>query len=344
MYKINQLAGAFRSGLFFRALIAIGVAELTLAMSIVLGLVFSLVFLLLPYPRFTWTLTGYVKDCKPQIDKDLAAWQEKQNSTPINALIGTITSKQSIPTGVADISYGYQIKYVNLTLHEIYDLWVHPDTEHPLPTALRNDCDLRAIDFGFPAHSAQVLLPICMSGWYLAIVVLAVIGQKFRRQDVRMQTAAARMTPQFFVQWISLGMVTAIAAILLSELLSIFNLAFKNAQLEQLLEAPRSALWIGLFVLVVGPIFEEILFRGILLRAFISNGLPVFGAVVVSISFAGIHIIGNEQNSATMCFAASIFVLSLVLCWAYYRTRSIWSSILTHMTHNAIVFTWMFFN
>ncbi len=90
------------------------------------------------------------------------------------------------------------------------------------------------------------------------------------------------------------------------------------------------------FLLAVGlaPLFEEILFRGILLPALAKRFGATASVVAVSVLFAGIH--GHVPS------LVPLFVLSAALCLAYIRTGSLASSIAMHALFNGVTVTLLF--
>lgn len=98
----------------------------------------------------------------------------------------------------------------------------------------------------------------------------------------------------------------------------------------QAISEERSWLETGyiLAAIVVAPIYEELIFRGILFP-YISKHIGVTGGVLaVSILFGLIHF--------HVPSILPLFLLSVVLCLAYWRTGSLWVSIGIHAIFNAI--------
>ena len=99
---------------------------------------------------------------------------------------------------------------------------------------------------------------------------------------------------------------------------------------------PHNAAGIVLFVVLacgIAPVLEETFFRGFLFQGFASSWGPVWGAVVSSAIFSGVH----EQLTVFV----PLFALGLLLCWVFYRTGSLWTNIALHATFNAIaVIVW----
>ena len=94
---------------------------------------------------------------------------------------------------------------------------------------------------------------------------------------------------------------------------------------------------IAAFGVIIAPLTEEALFRGLLYPAF-RRTLVRFGrtetratwtaAIAVSLLFAAVH--------GSMLALAPLFVLAMVLTWVMQRTNSLAACIVAHMAHNAL--------
>ena len=89
-----------------------------------------------------------------------------------------------------------------------------------------------------------------------------------------------------------------------------------------------------LLLVLVTPLVEEMLFRGVLFGK-LQKYLPVgVSAVLVSAVFAALH---GQWN-----VALDVFVLSLVLCWLRLRTHNIWAGVVVHVIKNSLAFYLMY--
>jgi CAAX protease family protein len=92
--------------------------------------------------------------------------------------------------------------------------------------------------------------------------------------------------------------------------------------------------WLPLFVVaivVVGPVFEELLVRGLLFQGLADTRLGVRGAVVISaLLWALPHIQYNAFDIAT------IFAMGLFLGYARHATGSLWPCLAIHVLNNVI--------
>lgn len=86
--------------------------------------------------------------------------------------------------------------------------------------------------------------------------------------------------------------------------------------------------WLFLFyVCLIGPIFEEVLFRGVILRTL--NRYNRYFAIIASALIFGLFHLYLEQG-------AHAFVLGLVLAYVSLKTDSLMACILLHIFHNTI--------
>lgn len=93
---------------------------------------------------------------------------------------------------------------------------------------------------------------------------------------------------------------------------------------------------IGVAMLFV-PIYEEMIFRGILLRIFENLYKPLIAVVFVSFLFAIWHLknifwLNQSQLIGQMLFTG--FIFSPVACWLTLRTKSIWPAVIVHYINN----------
>lgn len=87
----------------------------------------------------------------------------------------------------------------------------------------------------------------------------------------------------------------------------------------------------GVFIAILGPIFEEILFRGFVYQALRKRWGFWRGLIAVSVIFAVLH--------AHWVALVPIFALSVVLTLVFEATGSLIPSMMLHMTHNLLALT-----
>lgn len=86
-------------------------------------------------------------------------------------------------------------------------------------------------------------------------------------------------------------------------------------------------IYLGFFAVVIAPVAEEFIFRGVLFTFIKQIGFPKTAWIVVSFLFAAIH--------ADVAIFVPLFMLALVLTWLYERTESLAAPIFTHALFNA---------
>jgi membrane protease YdiL (CAAX protease family) len=96
------------------------------------------------------------------------------------------------------------------------------------------------------------------------------------------------------------------------------------------LTAPSQHFWASVFLLViVAPLTEEVMFRGLMLRAFLQRFRGGSAFLLSSLLFGAVHLNPWQFVSA--------FALGLMFAWWYARTRSLVPCLLGHALANAMV-------
>ncbi len=95
----------------------------------------------------------------------------------------------------------------------------------------------------------------------------------------------------------------------------------------------KGPVWLGgaLVATVMAPLAEELFFRGFVFPGLLRRIGLLWGAVVSAVLFALPH-----GDVATLI---PIFLLGVLLAWVYYRTGSLWTSILVHCGFNLFAVT-----
>ena len=91
----------------------------------------------------------------------------------------------------------------------------------------------------------------------------------------------------------------------------------------------RLVLLFGVFMGIVGPFFEEVLFRGFLYQALRKRTGVLWGIVLTSVIFAVLHV--------HWIALFPIFLLGVILNLLFEKTGSILPGVVMHMTHNMVM-------
>ncbi|HPX05911.1 MAG TPA: CPBP family intramembrane metalloprotease, partial [Tenuifilaceae bacterium] len=81
---------------------------------------------------------------------------------------------------------------------------------------------------------------------------------------------------------------------------------------------------------ILAPVLEELLFRGIILKGFLKNYSPVKAIVVSGLLFGIFHL--NPWQAIGASF------VGVILGWVYYKTKSIIPCIIIHFVNNLLAF------
>jgi membrane protease YdiL (CAAX protease family) len=131
---------------------------------------------------------------------------------------------------------------------------------------------------------------------------------------------------------VAAGGVALLLSTILSQLLEALGLPVEEqAWLQELFRRPDVVVRIAPWIVLVGPLAEEVFFRGYAYR-FIAQraGVPT-GVVVSSLFFAAIH----TNLSGFLVYLA----IGAVLAWVYERTARLAAAVTGHVVVNACVLT-----
>ncbi len=92
---------------------------------------------------------------------------------------------------------------------------------------------------------------------------------------------------------------------------------------------------VGVIIVAIVPICEEVLFRGFLFAGLRTQLGPWVAATLTAVLFGAAHLSGDNANPAA---ALQLAALGGMLCFTYHRSGSLWTSIGLHMLNNAISF------
>ncbi|MEP6689991.1 MAG: type II CAAX endopeptidase family protein [Gemmatimonadaceae bacterium] len=171
--------------------------------------------------------------------------------------------------------------------------------------------------------------PVAATAWVLAIVAAFVVvhvrpGRKGRRRQARLGARVPRMS----MRWIALVSVPAQATNVALAILAIAVAGMPSDvdPFAKYVTQPLGWLPVVVTAIIAAPIIEELILRGMMQRTLerrIGGPAAIWSSALL---FAAIHLqlVGFLNRLA----------LGLILGYAVYRTRSIWSSVLIHALIN----------
>jgi membrane protease YdiL (CAAX protease family) len=92
-------------------------------------------------------------------------------------------------------------------------------------------------------------------------------------------------------------------------------------------------------VLVIAPLFEEVVFRGFVLRALEESGTRFWPSnVLAAVMFLGLHVPGwhfmGVLKPSQAITALGIVVIGMLAGYARHRSGSTWASVFVHFVNN----------
>lgn len=129
-----------------------------------------------------------------------------------------------------------------------------------------------------------------------------------------------------------LGVALAALVIVLGNLLGIPN---TETPFDKLLTDAASRIGIAVFGVTLGPIIEELLFRGFLQPVMVDSLGVLPGILVTSVLFGALHL---EQNADIWQSGVLITVVGFVLGVVRHVSGSTRASAITHISYNALPF------
>lgn len=174
----------------------------------------------------------------------------------------------------------------------------------------------------------------------IALVILPFVVRRLPRAEIRkklgiLKPLRAQMLPWVIFTWglyfLSTFVVTAI----------LYTVAIPGLDLQQKQDVGLSSLsggveYVVAFVLLVvlAPLFEELLFRGYLFGRIRERSGFWFSAIVTSLAFGVLH---GQFN-----VGIDVFILSLFLCYLRERFQTIWPGVLVHAFKNSLAYILLF--
>lgn len=106
--------------------------------------------------------------------------------------------------------------------------------------------------------------------------------------------------------------------------------------------SPTQLVFVFLSLVILPPLVEEIVSRGLLFTGLRSKLPFITAAIVTSIFFGAAHLQFGSGSPLLWAAAIDTFVLSMVLCHLRERSGSLWPCITLHALKNGIAFTVLF--
>ena len=170
-------------------------------------------------------------------------------------------------------------------------------------------------------------LPASVSFMLITIASNLALFSFLRWKNGKQRLALHLAAPQPLWLYTTLPLLV-VAEVLVLTLLQYLHLPnWSESFFKELIREPVSALFTGV---ILAPVLEELLFRGVLLQGLLRNYRPWVAIGQSSLLFGLVHF--NPAQSLSAAFGG------VLLGWLYYRTRSLWVCIAAHALHNLLAF------
>jgi membrane protease YdiL (CAAX protease family) len=162
--------------------------------------------------------------------------------------------------------------------------------------------------------------------WMLSVIFRRYYGRPFWRS---LRWVPAGRSTQFLV---TRGILLAFGVMLVSLLLRTPDI---NSPMKQLLSDKTSVLLIALFGITLGPVCEEIIFRGFLQPLLVQSWGPVAGVLGAAVPFGLLHL---QEYSYSWRHGLLITMAGAAFGWMRYRTGSTKAAAIMHASYNCVFF------
>jgi membrane protease YdiL (CAAX protease family) len=199
----------------------------------------------------------------------------------------------------------------------------------------------QAIAATFAQPAMQALL-VVLSLAIAAPLTLWLARRKWPQLWSMAQPPGFGFTRPRHLQFLALAVVAGLAAPLLGTLLTQL-LAHGHTVTQDIQQLGNSTplglrLPLVLMVVIVGPLVEELLFRGVLLSALLQRWRTGWAVLISSLAFALVHLPGLQYQWYAL---PELALLALVLAWLRLRSGSIWPGVVAHGVNNVLgVLAW----
>jgi len=129
----------------------------------------------------------------------------------------------------------------------------------------------------------------------------------------------------------SAGIVVAVSVLLIAAALRIPDVSSPMMELMKDLSAAR---WIAVFAVSVGPVFEELFFRGLLQPVAVRSVGMIAGVLFSAAPFAIMH---GPQYAWSWQHIAMILIAGSAFGWWRLRTRTTGAAIIMHCGYNTVL-------
>ena len=168
----------------------------------------------------------------------------------------------------------------------------------------------------------------------VALGTVMVLGTAIARAPLRDAFPLRRFSPWVIPALVSVALGSSFLASEVDNLIRVVlpMPAWLETLFDDMFGGGRGLVATVLYVVVLGPVLEELMFRGLVLHVLLRRFSPWVAIVISSALFAAIHLNPWQASSA--------FWGGLVLGWIAIKTRSLWPCVICHALFNGLSYLW----
>lgn len=175
----------------------------------------------------------------------------------------------------------------------------------------------------------RLMLPQFVGEALMLIPIAMLFRYKYDRTllgALRLETRRGEAVPSF-----AAGFAVAVSVLLTAAALRMPEM---QNPMQDLMNDPKAAVWVAVFAVSIGPLSEEILFRGLLQPVAIRSAGVIGGILISAIPFALLH---GSQYAWSWRHVLLILMAGSAFGWWRVRTQSTGAATLMHAGYNAVL-------
>ena len=145
--------------------------------------------------------------------------------------------------------------------------------------------------------------------------------------------------PRWYAAALFVGLMMPPLGALITQLLAHGHEVTQNVEELGRHASPHLRLPLGIVAVTVGPMIEELMFRGVLLSALMRRMSVAASVAVCSLLFGAVHLAGLDFQWYAL---PNLILLAAALCWLRLKSESLWPAIVAHGVFNLFALVALF--
>lgn len=141
----------------------------------------------------------------------------------------------------------------------------------------------------------------------------------------------APRTSRWYATALLVGVVMPPVGALLTQLLAHGHDVTQNVQELTRQASSYLRLPLAIVAVTIGPMVEELMFRGVLLSALMRRMSTALSVAICAVLFGAVHLAGLDFQWYAL---PNLMLFAMALCWLRLRSGSLWPAILAHGLYN----------